>query len=49
MVQYAFGRYLGRAPSPVELAVFAGGLDAQNPDLRPLVRAVVSSREYFAQ
>jgi len=49
MVQYAFGRYLGRAPSPVELAVFADGLDAQNPDLRPLVRAVVSSREYFAQ
>jgi hypothetical protein len=49
MVQYAFVRYLGRPPSPVELAVFADRVDAENPDLRPLTRAVVSSREYFAQ
>ena len=49
MVQLAFSRYLGRAPTPVELAVFADRIDAANPDLRPIVRAVVSSREYFAQ
>src|SRR5579859_7686184 len=49
MVQYAFGRYLGRPPTPVELAVFTDQVDAQDPDLRPLVHAVVSSREYFAQ
>jgi hypothetical protein len=48
MVQFAFGRYLGRPPTPVEL-LFADRVDAKNPDLRPIIRAVVSSKEYFAQ
>src|SRR5688500_17544120 len=49
MVRRAFERYLARAPTPVELAHFTTTLDANDPDMRPLVRAVVSSREYFAQ
>ncbi|HUS67423.1 MAG TPA: hypothetical protein VMZ28_22960, partial [Kofleriaceae bacterium] len=49
IVDGVFGRYLGRGPSSVERAHFVGTLDAQSPDLRPVIRAVVSSREYFAQ
>jgi uncharacterized protein DUF1549 len=49
MVRRAFERYLAREPSSVELEHFAATLDATAPDARPLVRAVVSSREYFAQ
>src|SRR5262249_55667176 len=40
-VQMVFGRYLGRAPTPVELAVFTDKVDAANPDLRPVIRALV--------
>jgi hypothetical protein len=49
IVDGAFGRYLGRPPSSVERAHFSAQLDATSPDLRPVIRAVVSSREYFAQ
>lgn len=49
MVRRVFERYLARSPSAVELAHFVSTLDATNPDARGLVRAVVSSREYFAQ
>ena len=49
MVRRVFGRYLAREPSSVELAHFTTTLDANAPDARGLVRAVVSSREYFEQ
>jgi len=52
MVRRVFDRYLARGPSSVELAHFVASLnhnDATDPDARDLVRAVVSSREYFAQ
>ena len=52
MVRRVFERYLARAPSAVELAHFVATLansDATDPDLRGVVRAVVSSREYFDQ
>jgi hypothetical protein len=49
MVRRTFNRYLAREPSSVELAHFVATLDANDPDARPLVRAVVSSREYFDQ
>jgi hypothetical protein len=49
MVRRAFERYLARTPTPVELAHFTATLDAMEPDMRLLVRAVVSSREYFSQ
>jgi hypothetical protein len=44
-----FGRYLGRAALLHEMAHFADQLDADDPDIRPVVRAVVSSQEYFEQ
>ena len=49
MVSRVFERYLARSPNAVELAYFVSTLDATAPDARSLVRAVVSSREYFAQ
>lgn len=49
MVRRVFGRYLAREPSSAELAHFTSTLDADAPDARGLVRAVVSSREYFEQ
>ncbi len=49
MVRRVFGRYLAREPSSAELAHFTSTLDANVPDARGLVRAVVSSREYFDQ
>jgi len=51
MVRRAFERYLARSPGAAELAHFVATLDdkATDPDMRGLVRAVVSSREYFAQ
>jgi len=49
MVRRVFERYLARSPNAVELAHFVSTLDATAPDARGLVRAVVSSREYFAQ
>ena len=49
MVRRAFERYLARSPSSPELAHFTTTLSATDPDMRPVVRAVVSSREYFEQ
>jgi hypothetical protein len=47
MVTGAFERYLGRPPSSQELRHFAASIDATNPDLRPVIVAITSSREYF--
>ena len=49
MVRRVFARYLARSPGAAELAHFVSTLDATNPDARGVVRAVVSSREYFDQ
>lgn len=49
LVRRVFNRYLSRDPSSVELAFFVGSLDATKPDSRALVRAVLTSREYFEQ
>jgi hypothetical protein len=49
VVDRAFSRYLGRAATPAELAHFSARVDAADPDARPIIEAVVSSREYFAQ
>lgn len=49
IVRRVFGRYLAREPSSLELAHFVTTLDATKPDMRSLVRAVLSSREYFDQ
>jgi len=49
IVRRVFERYLARSPATVELAHFSATLDANDPDLRDVVRAVVSSREYFEQ
>jgi hypothetical protein len=48
-VNGVFRRYLGRDASPLELAHFSGELDPADPDVRSVIRAVTSSREYFAQ
>jgi hypothetical protein len=48
-VDAVFLRYLGRGATPEELAFFAGDLDQVSPDVRPVMRAVLSSREYFTQ
>lgn len=44
-----FDRLLGRLASDEELTHFAGGLETAKPDVRPIIKAVVSSREYFEQ
>jgi Protein of unknown function (DUF1549) len=49
LVRRVFDRYLARSPSPMELAHFSATLNATEPDARSLVRAVMSSREYFEQ
>lgn len=49
IVRRVFERYLARSPSSIELAHFTSGLDASEPDLRGVIRAVASSREYFEQ
>jgi hypothetical protein len=49
IVEAAFVRYLGRPPTAVERAHFVARLDAEKPDARPVIQAVVSSREYFTQ
>jgi len=49
MVRRAFERYLARVPTSPELAHFTTTVSATDPDMRPVVRAVVSSREYFEQ
>jgi len=51
-VSSAFARYLGRRARLAEMAHFAAELDGEAPegvDLRPVIRAVVSSQEYFEQ
>lgn len=49
LVRRVFDRYLARSPNPLELVHFAATVDAADPDARDLIRAVVSSREYFDQ
>jgi hypothetical protein len=44
-----FARYLGRPARLAEIAHFSAELDAGDPDVRPVIRAVVSSQEYFDQ
>ena len=48
-VSGVFLRYLGRLPSQAESSHFSAQFDALAPDIRPVIRAVVSSREYFEQ
>jgi hypothetical protein len=47
-VAAVFERYLGRRPTAPELGVFSAEL-GDEPDARPVILAVVSSREYFEQ
>ncbi len=47
VVAGVFDRYLARQPSSAELAHFVGRLSAANPDARPVIEAVLSSKEYF--
>jgi hypothetical protein len=49
IVRRVFDRYLARAATPSELAHFVTTFNAADPDARSLVRAVLSSREYFDQ
>jgi hypothetical protein len=49
VVDRVFRRYLGRPASPAELRHFVALVDADDPDARPVLEAVLSSREYFAQ
>jgi hypothetical protein len=49
VVARVFARYLGRLASPAELSHFARSLDADDPDAKSVIRAVLSSREYFEQ
>ena len=44
-----FDRYLGRPATLAEIAHFSAQLDGDDPDVRPVIRAVVSSQEYFEQ
>lgn len=47
IVTSTFDRYLGRPPSAQELSHFVAQIDAQDPDAREVIAAVVASREYF--
>ncbi len=47
MVKRVFARYLGRLPGPVELAHFVGQLPAEAPDVRSVITAVMTGKEYF--
>lgn len=49
VIRRAFLRYLGRDPSPQELAHFVDALGAGPVDARALVVSLVSSAEYFSQ
>lgn len=49
VVTRVFQRYLGRRPTGDELRFFSASLDPERPDARPVIRAVVSSAEYFHQ
>jgi hypothetical protein len=48
-VRAVFRRYLGREPSAVEILHFTRELDADAPDVKPIVREVIASKEYFEQ
>ena len=48
-VHGVFLRYLGRPASPAELLAFTPSLNAEAPDVRPIIEAVVSSGEYFGE
>ncbi len=47
VVASVFDRYLARQPSSAERAHFVNALAATNPDARPVIEAVLSSKEYF--
>jgi hypothetical protein len=49
VVNAAFERYLGRRAGPNELRHVATRLDDSNPDVRPVIRLIVSSAEYLNQ
>lgn len=49
VVNRVFERFLGRVADPEELDHFTRTLDPDNPDARDIMRAVLSSREYFGQ
>lgn len=49
MVNFAFEKYLGRLAGPNELRAVLAELDDADPDVRPVVRVIVSSGEYFNQ
>lgn len=49
VVTRVFQRYLGRRPTAGELLHFSATLDPASPDMRPIIRAVTSSVEYFQQ
>lgn len=48
-VNRVFERFIGRRATGAELAHFAATLDPDNPDVREVTGAVLSSREYFGQ
>lgn len=48
-VNRVFERFIGRLATPAELDHFVNTLDSDNPDIRDVTRAVLSSREYFGQ
>ena len=48
-VNRVFTRFIGRRATPDELAHFVSTLDPDNPDVRDVTGAVLSSREYFGQ
>jgi hypothetical protein len=48
-VNRVFERFIGRVATAAELDHFAATLDPDNPDIREVTRAVLSSREYFGQ
>lgn len=48
-VNSVFLSYLGRNATSDERSHFVAGLDPASPDVRPVIRAVVSSGEYFSQ
>lgn len=47
VVAAVFERYLARRPSAAERAHFVALLSATDPDARPVIEAVLSSKEYF--
>jgi hypothetical protein len=47
IVAGVFDRYLARPPTSAERAHFVSVLDANDPDAREVIEAVLSSKEYF--